>query len=545
MHQSLLQLNRRSPVWIEWAWHGSLFLVALPLFLVNLGNVALRDWDEGIVAQVARDILRSPINSLVWLYPTLQGEPYLNKPPLVHWLVALCFRLGGVNEWMARLPGAVLTALSVPLVYLIGRELWSRRTPAVLAALVYLTLLPVVRHGRLAMLDGALVCFFLGLVVCVLRSRRNLRWSLGVGIALGLIALTKGIAVILLGAIALIFIALDTPRLLTSWFFWIGICVGVAPAIAWYTAQWLHYGSAFLSESLVNQSLSRAWRIVEKNQGPVWYYLLELLKYMAPWLLFLPQGLRHTWENRNLSWAKLLLVWLCGYLLVISLMGTKLPWYLFPIYPAIALIVGYQLSQIWQIEDWLGLRQSPSQPYPIMWTIILALLAAIVAGYGIYLAGFSQNSKPDLLFILVAVSLTLLVASILIAQRNAQFVLILLWGWYLSLLMVMVSPYWLWELNETYAVKPVAAMVQRYVPAKQTVLTSYPYHRPSLNFYSDRIVTPATADTLRTTWHQQPKPYLLVDATALRILNPEAPQQLAAIDGWILITRSSPLSNEK
>ncbi|MCY7285248.1 MAG: phospholipid carrier-dependent glycosyltransferase, partial [Cyanobacteria bacterium CAN_BIN43] len=95
----------------------ALTVVAIALFTVNLGGVPLRDWDEGLVAQVAREIWQAPLGSLTWLYPTIWGEPYLNKPPLVHGLVAIAYSLGGVNEWTARLPGALLTACSVPLLY--------------------------------------------------------------------------------------------------------------------------------------------------------------------------------------------------------------------------------------------------------------------------------------------------------------------------------------------------------------------------------------------------------------------------------------------
>ena len=247
----------------------------------------LRDWDEGIVAQVAREIGRSPLESLRWLYPTLFGEPYLNKPPLMHILIALSYHLGGVSEWTTRLPGALLSAISVPLLYGVGREVFLGRTAAVLSTLVYLTSLAVVRNGRLAMLDGAVLCFSLGMLLCLLRSRRDVRWSLGVGVAFGLICLTKGILGLLLGAIALGFLAWDTPRLLSTGYFWGGWLVGAIPAVGWYLAQWLHYGALFWNNNLVDQSFSRVWSAVESNAGPPWYYLLELLKYGWPWLIFL------------------------------------------------------------------------------------------------------------------------------------------------------------------------------------------------------------------------------------------------------------------
>ncbi|HEY9661511.1 MAG TPA: glycosyltransferase family 39 protein, partial [Allocoleopsis sp.] len=98
-----------------------LFLAALLLFTINLGGLPLRDWDEGLVAQVAREIWRSSFDSLIWLYPQMWGEPYFNKPPLMHTLIAGFYAIGGVNEWTARLPSAILTAISVPLLYSVGR----------------------------------------------------------------------------------------------------------------------------------------------------------------------------------------------------------------------------------------------------------------------------------------------------------------------------------------------------------------------------------------------------------------------------------------
>ncbi|MEB3229473.1 MAG: glycosyltransferase family 39 protein, partial [Leptolyngbyaceae bacterium] len=158
--------------WSEGLIYGGLAIAALILFTVDLGGVALRDWDESLVAQVAKEIHQAPFAAKVWLHPTLHGQPYFNKPPLVHWLVAIAYVMGGVNEWTARLPGALATAWSVPLLYGLCRELFPQRAIAIFTACTYLTLLPVVRHGRLAMLDGMVLLCFLGLLLSVVRSRR-------------------------------------------------------------------------------------------------------------------------------------------------------------------------------------------------------------------------------------------------------------------------------------------------------------------------------------------------------------------------------------
>lgn len=535
--------------WIDRLWLLGFLLAAGLLFGVNLGHLPLRDWDEGTVAQVARDIWRSPPGSFVWLHPTIGGVPYLNKPPLMHWLIALAFRLGGVNEGMARLPGATLTAISVPLLYGVGRSLFARRTSAIFAALTYLTLLPVVRHGRLAMLDGAVLCFFLLLVFCLLRSRRDLRWGLGVGLAFGLLCLTKGIVALLLGALAIVFILWDTPRLLTSGYVWSGVLLGSLPVFAWYGAQWRHYGQAFLNTSLGSQSLDRVVVAVEGNRGAPWYYVLEILKYSLPWLLFFPQGVQLAWENRNLSWAKLVLVWVAGYLLVISCMSTKLPWYVLPVYPALALAVGAYLAE-WQPSDLFGLHSSERR-YPVAWVILLSLVA--IAGWvsSVYFSRMGWHPLAGLPIVLGAVALTLTVAIVLILRQDSQFIPVLFWGMYVSLVLFVASPYWVWELDESYPVKPVAALIREKTPPDATVWTLYPYYRPSLDFYSDRhiIQTAANANQLPTAlqnyWQHDPQPYLLMQQAAIAQLSLPSMQSLGTAEGWVLLTRHSNLTNRE
>ncbi|QZZ23105.1 glycosyltransferase family 39 protein [Leptothermofonsia sichuanensis E412] len=521
--------------WVERLWAGGLLLAALPLFMVNLGGVSLRDWDEGTVAQVAREIYRAEPGSMTWLHPTIFGVPYLNKPPLLHWLIALTYHIGGVNEWTARLPGAILTAVSVPLLYGIGRELFPRRLPAIFAALVYLTLLPVVRHGRLAMLDGASLCFFLLLIYCVLRTRRNLRWGLGAGIAFGLLCLTKGILALLLGAIAVVFILLDTPRLLTSGYVWGGVLLGSFPVFAWYGAQWQHYGDSFISISLGSQSFHRIWIPVEQNTGPPWYYLLEILKYSLPWLLFLPWGGRLVWENRRLSWATLVMLWVAIFLGAISLMKTKLPWYGLPIYPALALAVGAFLGETWNPSDVTGMRQT-GRRYPTLWVGLLGLLA--IAGWtgSFYYSFGGGEPKPYLPLILTLAALTFTAAAILVRRQDSQFIPVLIWGSYLSLLSLMLSPAWVWELNEQFPVKPVAEMIQQVVPPGQVVMTTFPHTRPSLDFYSDRRVIPTSEEAIKEQWKSAPQAYLLTDAANLAQLGLPATSQAHA-EGWTLVAK--------
>ncbi|HLP88695.1 MAG TPA: glycosyltransferase family 39 protein [Nostocaceae cyanobacterium] len=525
----LKKQHRAVNKWVDRLWLIVLLLAAVLLFSINLGGLPLQDFDEGTVAQVAREIWRNPTDSLRWLYPTLGGEPY-HKPPLLHWLIAWAYSLGGVNEWTTRLPGAILTATSVPLLYCIGREIFWQRWAAVYSALIYLTMLPVVRYGRLAILDGTVVSLLLIMMLCLLRSRRDLRYCLGVGVGFGLISLTKGIEGIFLGVIPVLFLFWDTPRLLTYYYFWVAILLGSLPVIGWYVAQLMEYGYPFSQVVSTNPYFYRLSSVIGGKSEPLWYYLGEILKFTWPWLVFLPQTLRLTKENSNLSWAKLIIVWVGVYVLLVSLMSNKLPGYILPIYPGLALAFGFQLAEAENLSLFVN--------YPRGWVRSFAVLAVVAAAGSIYFC-WNSAGQTDLQMIFAAAALTMSLTAILAERNDKQLFQILIWGSYLSLLLLMRSNYWVWELQEAYPVKPVAAMIVKANPPVRQIYTSFSYHRPSLDFYSDRTIIPITGGELKYHWQDSAQPYFLVNSSELEKLQFPSVQVLGQAEGWQLITKKA------
>ncbi|HYW19552.1 MAG TPA: glycosyltransferase family 39 protein [Nodularia sp. (in: cyanobacteria)] len=514
----------------EKEWLLSLVVGSLILWLIFLGNLPLRDWDEGTVAQVAREIWRAPVNSMRWLYPILGGEAYHNKPPLIHLLIAWTYSLLGVNEWTTRLPGAILTALGVPILYLVGGLLFQQNLPALFAALVYLTMLPVVRHGRLAMLDGASISFFLLLLFFLLKARQNKYYALGVGICLGLITLTKGMLALLLGAIACLFVIAE--RQLTLWknaYFWAGMFFGTAAPLAWYIAQWQYYGSNFLQTNFQAQTFNRLVQSVEGNSGPLWYYLIELIKYGFPWLIFLPGGLYLATKKRHTTWARLVLIGTIVYFVTISLMRTKLPWYIMPIYPFLALAIGAQLSELWEHRHLI-------KKY---WAVFLAIIALAGLGGCIYFA--VADPQPVLIAMSLVLAISMSVAAWLIKKRVSVadrryrlFIPVLFSGMYLVLALLMSSQSWIWELNEAFPVKPVAELIRAHVAPGTKIYTSFAYQRPSLDFYCDCQVIPTDITGLQQMWSN--KSYLLLDDDSLQNLNLSDGQVLGTSEEFTLIS---------
>jgi hypothetical protein len=104
---------------------------------------------------------------------------------------------------------------------------------------------------------------------------------------------------------------------------------------------------------------------------------------------------------------------------------------------------------------------------------------------------------------------------------------------YLTLGLLMISKSWVWELNEAFPVKPVAALIRENTDAGAVVYTSFGYRRPSLDFYSDRSVIPADTATLQKLWSSQP--YLLVDRSTLAALQLPNSVSLGSAEGFTLI----------
>ena len=190
-----LPQSNLEPAWQRWLqryadWLAPLLvsLLAMGVWLHQLGDVPFRDWDEGFYTVVAREMLETGD----WLHPHYLDQPFLVKPPLLFWLTALGFQIGGLSELAGRWPSAFVSALAVPLTYAIARQVSQRRDMAVIAAIVLITLLPAARLGRLVMMDGPSTSFLLVMLLGAVLGKDRPPWRLAIGLGLGAALLCKG-----------------------------------------------------------------------------------------------------------------------------------------------------------------------------------------------------------------------------------------------------------------------------------------------------------------------------------------------------------------
>ena len=138
--------------------------------------------------------------------------------------------------------------------------------------------------------------------------------------------------------------------------------------------------------------------------------------------------------------------------------------------------------------------------------------------------------------VLIAMSLVLAVSmstvAWLINQGDRNFIPVLFAGMYLVLTMFVSSQSWIWELNEAFPVKPVAALIRQYVSPGTKIYTSFAYNRPSLDFYCDcQVLTkPSISQQIGSNNH-----YLLLDNTILEKINLSRNEILGTVENFTLI----------
>ncbi|MEL6439520.1 MAG: glycosyltransferase family 39 protein [Cyanobacteria bacterium J06621_8] len=520
---------RQNEAWQECLYIAGLILAVSMLFFVNLTDLPLLDPQEGTLALAAKAIYQGMASNDAFL----AKEDYLVHSPLPYNLIALAYNFAGVDELTTRLPGALLGGASVIILYGIGREIFVARIPAMFSALVYLTCLPVVRYSRLASLNGPLLCFELLTIWAALRSRRNLQWALVTGMGFSLMSLTQSLFAWQILLIVLLFLRWDTPRLLNSAYFWVGLIMGALPCLAWYSVLLVDYWQSGNSSNFISTLLLPTSMAVNQPELTFNLYLLHFMPYFFPWLFVMFAGLQSIKHNLHWGWGKLLGVWLGGYFIFGLLTLPQNYWLILPLFPPLALTAGRQLEQI---------RNLPSNVnYPQAWIYGFALMSFVVALAGINW-GIRQYFDFYLPLICGFLSITFGVTALIIAQQDRQFITLLFWGLFVSTLLLIISPHWLWELRVNEPVKPIAELIIEHTEPKSIIYSSMTRKRPSLDFYSDRQIINQSVIQLKEHWQEDTKAYLLVDLETKNQLKipPQAILDEESLDslGWVLAIKN-------
>ena len=329
---------------------AALALVLALAWFAGLDHRKLIKPDEGRYGEIPREMVASGD----WLTPRLNGFKYFEKPPLQYWTTAAAYRLFGVGEWQTRLWTALTAFGGIVLAGFAAARLYGA-TAGVLAAAVLAGSALYVVTGHLASLDAG-VAFFLSLAVfAILLAQREeagessrLRWMLAAWSAAALAVLSKGLIGIVLPVAALATYLLwqrdwRTARRLHAG---AGIALFLALSAPWFVAVSLA-NPEFFRFFFIHEHFERFLTKVHGRYEPPWYFVPVLAVGILPWLPALPGAVVAAFRTaepgrfRPLRW---LLAWCAVVFVFFSVSGSKLPSYILPMFPALAVLIGRHLQ---------------------------------------------------------------------------------------------------------------------------------------------------------------------------------------------------------
>lgn len=359
-------------------------IISVMIMFSNLGGIPLLDPDEPVYAETPKEMFA--FNEFV--SPRIYGEYWYDKPPMYYWLVAGSYKIFGVTEFAARFPSALLAVACTLAVYFFGRRLLNERA-GLAGALVLATSIEFFYLGKAAVTDMTLLFCLTVSLLSFLEKRYYLAY-----IFAALATLTKGpIGLIFPGTIILFYLLatrnwsqLKTMKIPS------GLLVYALVAFPWYIMMYQIHGSAFIETFLGFHNVTR-FTSPEHPDLVVWYYYIPvLLLGFFPWTSIMLQSMwaSLTKGRQDFSVLVFLNIWAIFIFLFFSISKTKLVSYILPMFPPLAMIVGWYIDHLWTMRQqrraysWAGALSALA----ILFTVgmVMGLKAMPVLQNGVYMA---------------------------------------------------------------------------------------------------------------------------------------------------------------
>lgn len=323
------------------------WIIFVVFWLATLGQRSLIHPDEGRYAELSLGMLQSGD----WITPRLNGILYFEKPALQYWLGALSFMVFGVNEFAARFWPGLAGLLSIGVIGLTARRLWGN---AHYATLVMAGSFWVIGNSHFLTLDAGLM-FFLTLTLCAflwaqqegasLKERRYGMWVAWAAMAGA--TLSKGLVGVLIPGSVLVLYSLIHWQW-SAWrrMQWLpGLSIFLLLAVPWFwMASERNPGFAYFF--FIHEHFERYLTSEARREGALWYFVPILLVGFLPWTSLLPRLIHEAWrrpERAQFHSERFLLVWAVFVFVFFSLSHSKLPSYILPMFPALAMLLGRSL----------------------------------------------------------------------------------------------------------------------------------------------------------------------------------------------------------
>ncbi|APV50667.1 hypothetical protein BWI17_13805 [Betaproteobacteria bacterium GR16-43] len=355
-------------------------LLAILALVVGIDTLErpLANPDEGRYSEISREMAASGD----WITPRLNGLKYFEKPPLQYWATAVSFSLFGENEYTARFYTAFCGLLTLFATWFTMRRLTNNET-ALLATGVLLSSPYFMALGVIVTLDMGLTCWLTVALAGFLyaqsdgTSEPTRRRAMGVAWAgMALAVLSKGLIGIVFPAAAIfLHCLLHRDWTLLKRLAWgRGIAIFLAIAAPWFVMV-SRANPEFAHFFFVHEHFERFLTTQHRRVEPAWYFVPILFFGVLPWMFTLPSVAAASWlaerERRSFPWRRFALLWAGFIFLFFSASGSKLPAYLLPVFPMLALVIG----------DWLA-RTEPRRIALYLLPVVVVIVIGLAIGWG-------------------------------------------------------------------------------------------------------------------------------------------------------------------
>ena len=320
-----------------------IIIVLLALFwLASLAVRPLYKPDEARYGEIAREMAQGGD----WVTPRANGFKYFEKPPLQYWASAAALKVFGENDWCARLWTGLMAMAGLAMTYFAGRRLFGPPVGILAPALLAASPLYVL-YGQFATLDMGVSVFLSAAIFAFAVAqqpgeRRARRWMLAGWAACAAAVLSKGLIGIVLPAatVALYILLRRDWRLLARLELLRGGALFLAILVPWFAAVSLA-NREFLYFFFVQEHFLRFATKMHHRYHPGWYFVPILLLGVAPWLLVaVPAWLKALRRPADQAFSAplFLALWAIVVFGFFSLSDSKLPGYIVPMFPALAVL---------------------------------------------------------------------------------------------------------------------------------------------------------------------------------------------------------------
>jgi 4-amino-4-deoxy-L-arabinose transferase-like glycosyltransferase len=505
-----------------------LLIAAIPVFFLCLGANAIWDANEAFYVETPRQMVLSGD----YVNPSFNGLPRFNKPVLSYWIVATLYNLFGVSVAVERV-GIALGAMGILLAtFLIGRA-WRSTGTGVLAALIVAVAPRVVMFSRRIFIDVWITCFMALALACFVLAERHpdqrRRWLTFMYLAIGLGVMTKGpIAIVLPAMVCGLWLVLerrigDVRRLMLV----PGVLIVLAIVLPREVVVYAEHGWSRIHDFWITENFGRYTSEMVPGERGWAFYLPVLFGDLLPWAPLLVIPIASAWRGRrgdetreSAGIRRLLWLWVVTIVLFFTVSQSKQDLYIFPVVPAVAVLIADLL-----IRTDFGVRHAGVR---VLMAIVGAIVLVAAVGFRLlFHSGYYAVADVTLVSVVLAASAAGALALLIRGRGSLAFAVLTAGAIAFNYLFVCrILP----DAERLKPIPPIAATFKARASSGAS-LHSFNMMLPSLVYYADRPVLDdiPSDDYAAALLHGTDEVWIVTGAPEWDRIRAQAPEPVACV----------------